>query len=548
MVEKNFKMELNSKFFDDNYKEMMKNLNKEEKKDAYYTNLSFGTAGIRGKIGVGTNRINKYLVRRVSFAYARYLKSLDDKASCVIAYDSRNFSKEFSIFAARTLASNGVKTYLFDTTSATPELSFAVRYLNTTGGVVITASHNPPEYNGYKVYNSTGRQLLDEEASRVIEEFNIVKDLDEIPFSKANELIEDGDLIMIGNDVFKEYDKAVLEAVINKEGLEDDLILVYTALHGVGARGIDQVLNSMKLKNVFFVKTQIEPDGNFPEVKEPNPENSEVFEKAIEIGKEVDADILLATDPDSDRIAAMVKKDNGYKIISGNEMALIMSEYILKNRKSPGEIITSIVSTHGIDDIAKKYNSIVTRTLTGFKYIGNRMDKINPHNFVLGFEESYGYLSGLHARDKDAINAASLIIEIARKAKKEEKTLLDILDDIYKEYGYWKEGQLVTTLEGQKGKEKIDTIIKEFRNYSKDNIADIKITKTTDYLNDNTGLPKANVLKFFFEEGSWIAIRPSGTEPKLKVYIGVKGEDKINAETKYNRIVEDIENFYESIL
>ncbi|PID82508.1 MAG: phosphoglucomutase [Clostridiales bacterium] len=543
-VDKNFEFELNSTLFDEEYKKEMRSLSEQEKTDAYFKKISFGTAGIRGKMGVGTNRINKFLIMRISYAYAKYLTELSAKPKCVIAYDSRNRSREYAKITAITLASSGVKAYLFDDYSSTPELSFAVRELETTGGVVITASHNPPEYNGYKVYSSSGRQVLEDEASKITKYFNETSELSSIDLKNEDALEREGLLNYIGKDILDKYDEAIM-SYLHREHDGKDIKVVYSPLHGVGARGVLTVFSNMGLESVFPVLSQLEPDGSFPEAKEPNPENESVFEKAKEIGIKNKADILIATDPDADRVACMVMKDGTYQMISGNEMALIILDYYTKRfGVNSGNIITSIVSTQAVDDIAEKNGLNVIRGLTGFKYIGEAMNHMKKKDFVLGFEESYGYLSGFHARDKDAIITSGLIVEIARFYLKENKTLLDAVDDVYNKYGYWEEGQLVKKLEGAEGKKKIDSIIKNFRENPLLVLAGKRLVKTIDYLNDETGLPKSNVLKYIYEDGSWIAIRPSGTEPKLKIYIGVKGRNRKDVETKYEELVKTIEEIW----
>ncbi len=453
-------------------------------------------------------------------------------------------SKEYAKMTAITLASYGVKAYLFDDYSSTPELSFAVRELEATGGVVITASHNPPEYNGYKVYSSSGRQVLEDEASKITEYFNETSELSSIDLKEEDALEREGLLNYIGKDILDKYDEAVM-SYLHTEHEGKDVKVVYSPLHGVGARGVLQVFSNMGLESVFPVLSQLEPDGSFPEAREPNPENESVFEKAIQIGREKEADLLIATDPDADRVACMVRSDGKYQMISGNEMALIILDYYVNRFGiSSGNIVTSIVSTQAVDDIAVENGLTVIRGLTGFKYIGEAMNSMKKEDFVLGFEESYGYLSGFHVRDKDAIITSGLIVEIARFYSRENKTLLDAVDDIYNKYGYWEEGQLVKKLEGAEGKRKIDSIIKNFRENPILVLAGKRLVKTIDYLNDETGLPKSNVLKYIYEDGSWIAIRPSGTEPKLKIYIGVKGRNEKEVETKYEELVKTIEEIW----
>ncbi|MDI9471737.1 MAG: phospho-sugar mutase [Tissierellia bacterium] len=532
--------------YDEEYKAQLKALSEEEARECFYKELSFGTAGIRGKLGVGPNRMHKYLVRSVSYAYALYLKEQQEEPSAVIAYDSRNGSPEFAQEAARTLASNDVKTYLFDQYASTPELSFAVRYLDATGGIVITASHNPPEYNGYKVYHRSGRQLLQEEAGDILRLVEENKEKTDIPFRTAEELIEEGRLEMIGDNILGAYDGVILAAVKNPacRDMASQLRIVYTPLHGVGWRAMHSFAQNFGLTKLYPVESQMHPDGSFPEARQPNPENPEVFEKAIAIAEEKGADLILATDPDVDRIGAMVRGDDGFEMIDGNQMGALMAEYLFSLRQGQGgTVITSVVSTSLVDAIASTYKGRVLRTLTGFKYIGEAMDTLCDNEFVLGFEESYGYLSGLHARDKDAINAAALIIEMALSALSQGKSLLDKQREIEEKYGYYKEGQIVLTLEGEEGAQKIRSLMAGFRDSPLEKVATGRRTELTDYLED-TDLPKEDVIKWNFRGDQWVAIRPSGTEPKLKIYLGSHGQSANDVRNNYR----DLENSMKALL
>lgn len=527
-----FEKELMDPQYDNAYHSAMLALSREEKVDSYYKRLAFGTAGMRGKRGVGPNRMHIYQVRRVSAAFAAYLFEQSEKPSCAIAFDSRHGSLEFSREAAVSLASRGVKVHLFREYSATPELSFALRELRATGGVVITASHNPPEYSGYKVYHSSGRQLLDDEADRVVEH------LEKLPSTLKNrsysELIEEGLIEFIPVDLLENYDQRIFSGM--KKGSRAELKVVYTALHGVGGRGTQSLLKRMGI-DLIKVESQFEPNGDFPEALYPNPEEPKVFEKALEIGQREGAQLLLASDPDADRLGAMVLHEGEYVTLSGNEIGLLMAYYLLGIEK--GEIITSIVSTYLLEEMAKDYGVRVTRTLTGFKYIGERMNRI--YNFLLGFEESYGYLSLDHARDKDAIQAAGRLCEMARVYQDEGKTLIDVLDEIYSQYGYEKNAQIVYTLEGAEGAEKMAKMMERFRHHPSPTLAGFRLLKNIDYLHQETGLPKADVLMSFYEGGHWLAFRPSGTEPKLKVYIGVRAKTREEAEEIYERVCEELQ-------
>lgn len=526
-----FEKELMDPQYDNKYHSDMLSLSREEKYDSYYKRLEFGTAGMRGKLGVGPNRMHIYQVRRVSAAFAAYLLEESENPSCAIAFDSRHGSMEFSRECAVTLASRGVKVHLFRDYSATPELSYAVRELRASGGVVITASHNPPEYNGYKVYHSSGRQLLDHEADRVVEQ------LEKLPNTLRNrsysELIEEGLIEFIPLDILQGYDQRILSGI--KKGSQTALKVVFSALHGVSGRGTQSLLEPMGV-DFIKVETQFEPDGDFPEVNYPNPENVAVFEKALEIGKEQGADLLLASDPDGDRIGVMVLHEGSYQALNGNEIGLLMAHYLLGIEK--GEIITSIVSSYLLDDMARDHGVRVSRTLTGFKYIGERMNRI--YNFLLGFEESYGYLSLDHARDKDAIQAAGRICEMARVYKQESKTLIDVLNEIYEKYGYEKNGQIVFQLEGQEGAQEMEKMMEDFRNNPAPSLDGALLIKSIDYLREETQLPKADVLMRFYEGGHWLAFRPSGTEPKLKIYLGIRAKTREEADEIYERVWKEL--------
>lgn len=518
---KKYEAEMNDPYFDEDYHMAMEDLSEAEINDSYYTDLKFGTAGIRGKMGVGTNRLHRYAIRKVSYAVARYCLDEEAEPSIVIAYDSRINSVEFAQEAAATLASYGVKVYLFGTVTSTPELSFAVRYLKATAGIVITASHNPKDYNGYKVYHRSGRQVLQHEAEHILGYFNEVQ-LSTIEVQPFAELLIQNKISWTDESVTLAYDQTIQEAIKDKSVLEaaSQLKVVFTPLHGTGGRGVLKAMEGMDIRDIYLVESQMEPDGEFPEVSVPNPEDPRVFEMARIIGDENQADLLIATDPDADRIGAMVYFDEDYVLIDGNQMGAIMLDYLLE-KGYRGEVITTIVSSLLIDRIAREKDIPVVRTLTGFKYIGERMNEGKP--FLLGFEESYGYLNYPHVRDKDAINAAALICEMAIDAKRGGQTLLDRLYGIYEKYGYYMEDQIVLTLEGQEGLEKINELMEHFRREGLHELEGRKVVSFVDYLNQETGLPKENVLKWVFEDDLWVAIRPSGTEPKLKIYVGVTG-------------------------
>lgn len=522
-----FEKELMDPQFDNDYHSSMLSLSREEKYDSYYKSLEFGTAGMRGKMGVGPNRMHIYQVRRISLAFANYLLEESDKPSCAIAFDSRRGSLEFSREAAVSLASQGVKVYLFRDYSATPELSYAVRELRATGGVVITASHNPPEYNGYKVYHNSGRQLLDDEASRVTEHFKNLPQ--QIKNRSYSQLIEEGMIEFISPDVLEKYDQQILAG--QKTQLESPLKVVYSALHGVAGRGTKSLLTRMGV-DFIPLESQFKPDGDFPEVNYPNPEDPEVFEKALVLARKRGADLVLASDPDGDRLGAMVYHQGDYLSLSGNELGLLMARYLLGREK--GEIITSIVSGYLIEELARDYGVKITRTLTGFKYIGERMNEI--YNFLLAYEESYGYLSLDHVRDKDALQSAARLCEMASYYKSQDKTLIDILQEIYDSYGYEKNEQIVHELEGAQGAEKIKSMMEAYREAPPKSLDGRALIRSVDFLEEGTGLPRADVIMCFYEGGHWLAFRPSGTEPKLKIYLGLRASDRDEAEEIYERV------------
>ena len=541
---KRYDLELNNPGFDETYLERLASLSDAEIEDSFYTDLSFGTAGIRGKMGVGPNRLHRYTIRRVSYAVAQYCLERSDQPSIVIAFDSRHNSVEFSQEAAATLASHGLKVYLYPSVTSTPELSFAVRYLNATAGIVITASHNPKEYNGYKVYHESGRQVLQEEADRILNFYNAVDDVLAIEVKPFEELLITRRIEWTPEEVTGAYDRTIQEAIKDPTVREaaKDLTVVFTPLHGTGGRGVVRALDGLGVERIFTVRSQLEPDGEFPEVSVPNPEDPSVFEQARFLGEEHGADLLIATDPDADRIGAMVRQGDDYVLIDGNQMGAIMLDYLLE-KGYRGEVITTIVSSRLIDEIAGEYGVEVIRTLTGFKYIGERMNQGNT--FLLGFEESYGYLNYPHVRDKDAINAACLIAEMAIDAKKNNQTILDRLYHIFDRLGFYLEDQIVMTLEGQEGQDKIARLMERFRSVGLNQLQGKRMLRTIDYLYDETGLPKENVLKWLFEEGYWVAMRPSGTEPKLKIYVGVTGDSSASvsrhleeAEFELNELLE----------
>lgn len=530
--------ELSDERFSTDYHKKLEEISDEEIEDSYYQTLGFGTAGIRGKRGVGPNRMHEYKIRQVSYAFAKYLQEQSDQPSVVLAYDSRICSKEFSVVAATTFAANGVKVYRFNQYAATPELSFSVRELGATGGVVLTASHNPPQYNGYKAYHHTGRQVLEEEAARILYYYDQVEDVFSIKVGDYDSLVQEGMIVEVGDELLKKYDEAIESFIYNKEKVKD-LRMTYTPLHGVGKRGVLTALKAMGV-TVFPVEKQLEPDGTFPTTDTPNPEEPAAFELSFDVGRKNDCDLLLATDPDVDRIGIMVRQGDDYTPIDGNEMGVLMLDYLLRHKPNieNGHLISTVVTGLLIDKQAKVKNAKVSRTLTGFKYMGDKITEAREKDepFILAFEESYGYVHGDHVRDKDAINATTLVVEMANECKKRGITLRDRLDEIYQEYGYYLEDMIVLKLEGKEGMEKISNIMSAFRSENFTELMGKKLVTHTDFLEEGTGLPKSNVLRWVFEDDLWFAIRPSGTEPKLKIYFGVMDQNLEKANEKLKEL------------
>lgn len=526
-------------------KEELKAIEGQEKEieDRFYKDLEFGTGGLRGVIGAGTNRMNKYTVGRATQGLAQdLLQASSGHPSVVIAYDSRNQSPEFALEAALVLAGNGIKAYVFESLRTTPELSFAVRHLQASAGIVITASHNPPEYNGYKVYGPDGGQIVKEQADRIIGqiqslEFNMIRKL------SKEEAESQGVLQWIGQAIDDAYVKAVLAVRPRPEvGMQqgNKVNIVYTPLHGSGNITVRRVLREAGFKNVHVVPEQEKPDSQFSTVQSPNPEEKEAFSLAIELGRQVEADVIIGTDPDCDRMGAVVKDATGqYVVLSGNQSGAIMVHYLLSSLQegqgipTDGVVIKTIVTSEMGAEIARHYGVEVMNTLTGFKYIGEKMtefERNGHHSFLFGYEESYGYLAGTYARDKDAVVASMLICEAAAYYKSQGKTLYDVLQELYGQFGYYREALESRTLKGMDGLAKIRQIMEEWRSHSPSNVCGKKITTMLDYTEGIDGLPKENVLKYLLEDGSWFCLRPSGTEPKIKVYFAVKAKSAEESE------------------
>ena len=547
-----------------NYDKLEESLKKElleikddenEINERFSTALSFGTAGLRGIIRAGTNGMNIYTVRQATQGLANLIKKNGKdamNAGVAIAYDSRICSDTFSIEAAKVLAGNGIKVFLFESLRPTPMLSFAIRYLKTTAGIVVTASHNPAKYNGYKAYWSDGAQLPPEESQIVFEEMQKVDIFDGVVSMDYDKAVSEGIIKIISKEVDEPYYEYIMSLSINPDALKNtDLKVVYTPFHGAGNIPVRTVLDRMGLKNVTVVKEQELPDGRFPTVKSPNPEDSEGFVIAREYAKKVDADIIVGTDPDSDRVGLLLKNSSGeYEILNGNQIGIVLVNYVLeglkKNNNIPenGVIIKSIVTTNMINEIAKAYNVKVMNVLTGFKYIGEKIKQFEAdksHTYLFGFEESFGYLSGTKARDKDAVNASMLICEAAAFYKKQGKTLKQVLDSIYEKYSYYTEKTISVTYEGLSGIQKIKDMMANLVKNPPKEFAGVKVLYVNDYLNSvrtnaqtNETEPfdfeKSNVLSYDLEDGTLLTIRPSGTEPKIKAYVMTKGKTQAQAE------------------
>lgn len=521
--------------FDENTKsELLSVTDEKEIEDRFYKDLAFGTGGLRGIMGAGSNRMNKYTVGKATFGLANYLKSKNDgEIKVALAYDSRNNSAFFAKTAAGIFASCGFKVYLYETLVPVPVLSFTTAFLGCTAGVMITASHNPKEYNGYKVYDSKGCQFCTEDAKNAIEFINKIDDFSTIPFAD----VEDNENItMIGENVLGEFLKQVKKQSVYEK--PSDLKIVYTPLHGTGNIPVRRMLEGM---DVTVVKEQELPDGNFSTVRSPNPEEKDALNIAIETAKKIGADLVLGTDPDCDRVGIAVKDGDDYKLFTGNQTGALLVKFILtmhKDELNPkSTLVKTIVTSELGANIGRKFGLNVEKTLTGFKYIGDKINKYEASGekeFVIGYEESYGYLVGTHARDKDAVVSSMLICQMAAWYKNQGKTLVDGLNEIYDEYGYYLDFLDSFVLKGKDGAEKIQSLMVTFREKGTSLLPDIK--EIIDFKDGIRDLPKENVLKYILNDGSWIAVRPSGTEPKIKVYYSVVDPDKENAKLRLEKI------------
>lgn len=563
----NYEMWLNSPYFDEQTKNELLSIKDDEKEiqDRFYKNLEFGTGGLRGIIGAGTNRINIYTVRRATLGVLNYIiKTQGEEGKqkgIVIAHDSRYMSREFCIEVAKTLSAYGVKAYIFEELKPTPELSFAVRYLKCAMGVVITASHNPKEYNGYKVYDSEGGQICIDMANDIIAEVNKIDDYSVIKSLDFEEALSKNLITILDNEVDDEFIKAVKKQalrqnIINEYGKK--LKIIYTPIHGTGNKPVRRVLNECGFENVMVVKEQELPDSNFSTVKYPNPEEKSVFNIAIEMAKSNNTDLVIGTDPDCDRVGVVVKDSSGeYIVLNGNQVGSLLVRYIIESLveenklpKNNPTIIKTIVTSELGAKIAKASNVDCLNTLTGFKFIGEKIkefEEINDRSFIMGYEESYGYLIGTHARDKDGVVSSLMICEMAAYYSSKGMNLYEAMIDTYNKFGYYKEELKSVTLKGIDGIKKIKEMMLYFRSVKIDNVADVKVDKILDYKDGVDDLPKSDVLKFLLEDGSWIAIRPSGTEPKIKFYFGANSDNQEDVELKLKNLISYILNVVDSI-
>lgn len=533
--------------------------------DRFYTNLKFGTAGLRGVIGAGTNRMNIYTVGQATQGVADYLNSTFGKSSVAIAYDSRIKSTDFAKYAAGVFAANGVKVYIYPELVPTPMLSFAVRKLHCQSGVIITASHNPAKYNGYKCYDPNGYQMTDEAAEKTYEFIEKTDMFADVKYKDFDEGIKDGSIEYISQDVVDEFYSLVKKTCLSPEECKKaDLKVIYSPLNGTGNKHVRHMLKEIGINNVRVVPEQELPDGNFPTCPYPNPEIKQVFELAIEMAKSDPADLLIATDPDCDRVGIAVNDGGEYKLMSGNEVGVLLTQYLLSRRKELGTlpekavVVKSFVTTDLVEKVAKTYGAQVKNFLTGFKYIGEYVTQLEnkgeADNFVVGMEESYGYLSGTHARDKDAVVASVLICEMAAYYKTKGQSLYEVMQGIYKEYGMYLNRVVSLSFEGAAGMEKMAAIMESLRNNAPKEIAGMKVLTVSDYMASTVtdtangektaiDLPKSNVLAYKLEKSSGVIVRPSGTEPKIKIYVTACAESEEKAEAVFESIKADMEKY-----
>ncbi len=563
---------LNDPYFDEETKAELRAIAGDEKEitERFYKELEFGTAGLRGIIGAGTNRMNLYTVRKATQGLANYIiKCGNQEKGVAIAYDSRNMSPEFADAAALTLAGNGIKAYVFESLRPTPELSFAVRYLHCTAGINVTASHNPSKYNGYKVYWEDGAQITPPHDTGIMDEVRAVKDFSSVKSISKEEALTKDLYQTIGSDIDDPYIAVLKTQVSNPAAIEqmkDDLTIVYTPLHGTGNLPVRRVLKELGFSKVHVVKEQELPDGNFPTVSYPNPEAEEAFALAMRDAKELDADLVLATDPDADRLGVRVKDQEGnYHVLTGNMSGALICEYMMSQKKeipADGAIVKSIVSTNLMDAIAAYYKVDLIEVLTGFKYIGQKIlqfEQEGKGSYLFGMEESYGCLPGTYARDKDAVVASMILCEAAAYYKSQGKTLWDLMLEMYERYGYYADEVESITLEGKEGLEKIASIMEALKENTPESLGSLKVLYKRDYTKDiitnlatgetkPTGLPKSNVIYYDLENNAWACVRPSGTEPKIKLYFGVKGSSIEDAGREAKALKEALTGYMEQYM
>ncbi len=557
---------VNDKNFDEAFRRELANLSDEnEIEDRFYKDLSFGTAGMRGVIGAGRNRMNKYIVRKASQGYANYLLSKDPKATCVIAYDNRRMSVEFSEEAAMVFAANGIKTYLFEGLRTTPELSFAVRELKTTGGVVITASHNPPEYNGYKVYGPDGAQLIPVEADAVTESVDAVTDFNQVKLMDFHQARELGWIAYLGEPMDHLFLEAVKQQIRRPEAYQVPMTITFSPLHGTGGMIVEKLMGDLGVTDVHFVAEQMEVDTEFSTCQKPNPEDVQAFDVSKAYGQKINAELLIATDPDADRVGVMVRDSAGdYVALNGNQVGALLTYYILGSKPSwptNAMMVKTVVTSDLGPKIAASFGVGSVETLTGFKFIGEKIRQFEAdgsHQYILGFEESYGYLVGTHARDKDAVVATMLVVEMAKYYYGQGKNLLMVLDKIHQTYGYYLDVMVSKTLAGKAGMAQIGEIMAAFRTQAKSFFAEFDLVKMADFetrteTDLNTGAtaqleqPVSDVLKYYLADGSWFAVRPSGTEPKIKFYCSVQAPTAAGAKALVQNLETRILAFVEKV-
>ena len=572
----NYESWLNNPYFDEDTRNELKGIagNEKEIEDRFYMDLEFGTAGLRGVIGAGTNRMNIYTVRKATQGLANYIASVNGQDRGVaIAYDSRRMSPEFADEAALCLAANGIKAYVFESLRPTPELSYAVRKLGCIAGINVTASHNPPEYNGYKVYWEDGAQITPPHDTGIMDEVKKVTDYAAVKTMALEEAKAAGLYQTIGADIDDAYIAELKKLVLHQDCIDKvgaELKIVYSPLHGTGNIPVRRVLAELGFKNVYVVPEQELPDGNFPTVSYPNPESAEAFELGLALGRKVDADLILATDPDADRLGVYVKdsKTGEYHSLTGNMSGCLIGDYVIGQRKElfglprDGAFIRSIVSTNMADAIAEHYGIQLVEVLTGFKFIGQKMlefEKTGNGTYLFGMEESYGCLTGTYARDKDAVVASMTLCEAAAYYKTKNMTLWDAMLAMYEKYGYYKDDVTSITLKGIEGLAKIQEIMNTLRENAPAEIGGYQVTAVRDYKKDTitdtatgavspTGLPSSNVLYYEMTDGAWVCVRPSGTEPKVKFYLGVKGDSLEDADNKSKDLSEAVHAMIDKML